>query len=221
MKIIPCIAAALIIGVLPILSVHQSLAQLSLQQLDNHNKIDKIAYVVPQSSSSARNDERLTDKGVSTPMLQKLSDKGLFLVQLRWPQTFLFPTHTFSFQLFFLNASSTTAKLPQTEGNFSGSGAESSFTVPNTVAALLPIKSYDVTIYSNSGKILWQKLNQPGRGGAPGQEVSLNGDYAGPVTISVTNITPGWPIPANSHTSASGSNNNMTDSVKFTAMIVH
>ena len=159
---------------------------------------------------------KLNATGTDIPLIEKISQKGIYKVQLRWPQVPLNPQDAFQIQLFFLNATAPTASLPRAETNFTGSGSESAFTVPDIVASLLPIESYDITIYSQDGAILWQKLNEPGYGGRPGQRIVLENQYTGPVTIEVTNIRPGWNIDDGSSASAE----DMIDSVKFEASIV-
>ena len=127
-------------------------------------------------------------------------------------QVLLNPESAFDLQLVFLNASAPNATLPQAESNFTGSGSEAGSTVPDIVDSPLPVKSYDIAIYSNDGKVLWQKTNQPGEGGRPGQRIEFEGNYTGPVTIKVTNIKPGWETATASE--------DLTDSVTFTATVV-
>jgi hypothetical protein len=147
------------------------------------------------------------------PILEQVSDKGIYRVQLKWPEVPLSPENVFDIQLVFLNASAPNATLPVAEGNFSGSGSEAGATVPEIVDSPLPIESYDIAIYSDDGRELWKKVDQPGLGGRPGQNVEL-ANYTGPVTIEVTNIKPGW------DTGETTTAEDMTDSVKFNATVV-
>lgn len=158
-------------------------------------------------------DQSLNSTSTDTPLLEKVSDKGIYKVQLRWPQVPLSADNSIDLQLVFLNASASNATLPEREGNFSGSGSEAGLTVPGTVDSPLPIKSYDIAIYSGDGTELWKKANQPGEAGRPGQHVELLSNYTGPVTVEVTNIQPGWNV------GETATAEDMTDSVKFSATI--
>jgi hypothetical protein len=148
------------------------------------------------------------------PLIEKVSDKGIYLVQLTWPQLPLNPDGAFDLQIFFMNASQPrgpngTATL--SESNFTGSGTETGATVPETLQSRMDVESYDITIYSSDGSILWQKLDRPGMGGSPAERVTI-GNYTGPVAINLTDIRPGG------HTITAGMN--QTDSVRFAATVV-
>ena len=155
-----------------------------------------------------------TGSGSELPLLEKVSDNGTYLVQLAWPTLPLNPDNAFDLQVFFLNASDPrgingTAAQPET--NFTGSGTEMGGTVPETMQSVIDVESYDITIYSDDGSVLWQKLDQPGVGGSGGERVVI-GNYTGPVTIDITDIRPG----SETATAAGG----MTDSVSFAASVV-
>jgi hypothetical protein len=164
-------------------------------------------------NGAEEDNQNLNSTETDIPILEEVSDKGIYRVQLKWTQVPLNPEDVFDLQLVFLNASAPTATLPEAEGNFSGSGSEVGETTPGIVDSPLPIESYDIAIYSDDGTELWKKVNQPGEGGRPGQNVEL-ANYTGPATIEVTNIKPGWDL--GETTTAE----DMTDSVKFSATIV-
>jgi hypothetical protein len=149
------------------------------------------------------------------PLLERVSDNGNYLVQLAWPQFPLNPDNAFDLQVFFLdpnNPSGTNGTAAQPESNATGSGIEAgSITVPDTLDRFINIESYDITIYTNDGSVLWQKMDQPGRAAAPGERVTV-GNYTGPVTIEITDIRPAG------ETATAGQGG--TDSVKFSATIV-
>jgi hypothetical protein len=154
-----------------------------------------------------------TETGV--PLLEKISEKGIYLVQLRWAQVTLNPNNELDLQIFFLNATASretnrTVGAPGT--NTTKSGTETGEVVTNATESLLPIASYDISIYSSEGGLLWQKLEQPGHGGMPGQRVLFEGNYTGPVTIEIANIKPGW--------GADDAREELTDSVTFSATVV-
>jgi len=50
------------------------------------------------------------------------------------------------------------------------------------------VDSFDMAIYSNDGKVLWNKTNQAVTAGTATETVSFNGNYTGPITILINNI---------------------------------
>jgi predicted secreted protein with PEFG-CTERM motif len=172
-----------------------------------------------QSSSSQRdNATQLNATGSSAPVLEKISDKGIYKVQLLWPQTINDAQNALQVEIDFYNASApapTSATIPQKEGNATGSGTEAGMTVPQTIGGEpLRVDSYDMTLYSQDGKKLWEKLDQPGEGGRATQRIVLDSPYRGPVTVQLSDIRPGWDVGGAANAA------NMTDSVKFTATMV-
>jgi len=92
----------------------------------------------------------------------------------------------------FLNASApppTTKTVPQKESSIRG---ESSLGMPGSqpsiIQRLLPLDSFDLTIYSDNVEVIWNKTNQPITAGRGTETVSFNGSYTGPVTILINNI---------------------------------
>ncbi|HYT01421.1 MAG TPA: hypothetical protein VEL70_00845, partial [Candidatus Acidoferrum sp.] len=59
---------------------------------------------------------------------------------------------------------------------------------PNIIQRLVPVDSFDMTIYSNNGKVLWNNTNQAVTSGRATETISLNGNYTGPITILISNI---------------------------------
>jgi hypothetical protein len=187
-----------------------------------------VAFVLPASAqklapeATIKNDTkdlRLIPTGGGEPILTQLSEKGIYKVELRWPQITLNPQGGIQAEIVFLNASApkpTSENIPTKETNLTGAGpiSEPGLTVPGTLESPLPIDSYDMIIYSSDGKELWKKLNQPGLGGRGTQTIQLEGNYTGPVTIEINNIKPGW------DTGGTTTANDMTDSVKFAATVV-
>jgi hypothetical protein len=181
--------------------------------------------VEPEGALDSAEDDNLnlnaTDTdGKEVPILEQVSDKGIYRVQLRWAQLPLNPEDAFTLEVVFLNASSPRANstsFPQTESNLTGfgPGSEPGATVPGIIETPLPVQSYDITIYADDGTELWKQVNQPGQGGRSGQRIQLESNYTGPVTIQITNIRPGWETPT-----AAASGEDMTDSVTFTATVV-
>jgi hypothetical protein len=138
-------------------------------------------------------------------LLEKVSDKGNYRVQIMWNQSSLFlPKKGFDMEIDFLNASAplpTTNTVPQKESNLKGESSlgASRPSVPASIQPTVPVDSYDITIYSNQGKVLWKKLNQPVSGGRGLERIAFVNGYIGDITIQITNIKSGS-IPPNSVT---------------------
>ncbi|MEW6603481.1 MAG: hypothetical protein AB1351_02195 [Thermoproteota archaeon] len=174
-------------------------------------------------------DPQLNATGTESPVLEQMSEKGIYLVQLRWPQVTLNEQGAWQIEIVFLNGSSprpNATNFPQTETNFTGqssSGASgftdtpegANYTGSTLIETTLPIESYDIAIYDQDGNLLWEQMDQPGLGGRGTQRIDLEGNnYTGPVTVNVTDIRPGWDV--GDTTTAE----DMTDSVSFSATIV-
>jgi hypothetical protein len=154
----------------------------------------------------------LNSTGGDYPLLERVSDNGNYIVRLAWPQMPLNPDNAFDLQVFFLDPndpSGTNGTAAQPESNTTGSGqVGGSITVPDSMDRFVNIESYDITIYTGDGSVLWQRLDRPGMAGTPGERI-LVGNYTGPVTIEITDIRP-----VGETTTAE------TDSVKFSASVV-
>jgi hypothetical protein len=147
------------------------------------------------SSSTDQSDIVLNTTSTDIPVVEKLSDKGTYIVQLRWSQApSLLPEDGFDMEIIFLNASApraTTQTFPTTETNQSeGSSAVGStgYTDPSLIERMVPIKGYDIAIYSDDGRELWKKENQAVQGGRAFERVTLEEPYTGNITISIRNI---------------------------------
>jgi hypothetical protein len=181
------------------------------------------ASLLPSSSSSSSfaqqdNATQLNATGTDVPVLEKISDKGIYNVQLKWPETIDDAQNALQVEIVFVNASAplpTNNTIPEREGNATGSGTEAGLTVPESIGGEpLPVESYDMIIYTPDGNKLWEQLDQPGLGGRGTQRIVLESDYRGPVTVEVSDIRPGWDVGETATAS------DMTDSVMFTATIV-
>jgi hypothetical protein len=98
---------------------------------------------------------------------------------------------------------------------------------------LVPINGFDITIYSNNGKVLWQKTNQTINAATAFENVVFaDSSYSGGgITIQLTNIKPspvpiGTAIPLGSDkntgalTGSFPTNKTEIDSLTFTASIL-
>jgi hypothetical protein len=144
------------------------------------------------SSSTDQKDIVLNTTSTDIPVLSKLSDKGTYLVQLRWSQgPSLLPEDGFDMEIVFLNGSAprgTTQTYPTTETNQSESVGSTGYTDPSLIERMVPIKSYDIAIYSDDGRELWKKENQAVQGGRDSERVTLEEPYTGNITVSIRNI---------------------------------
>jgi hypothetical protein len=171
-------------------------------------------FAFAQGNATTQNGQQpLNQQGVATAgaLLEKVSDKGNYRVQIMWNTSSLALSNKgFDMEIDFLNASAplpTANTVPQKESNIKG---ESSLganrpSVSSSIQPTVPIDSYDITIYSNQGKVLWNKVNQPVTGGRGIETVTLVNGYTGDITVQIANIKSGS-IPPNS--------------VKFTARVV-
>jgi hypothetical protein len=92
-------------------------------------------------------------------------------------------------QMLFLNTSSTSAQ---------------STTTTSEMKQLILVSGFDMTIYSNNDKVLWQKTGF--------ENVSLtNGGYIGGITIQLNNIKPS-PVPIGTAIPLLSSSNNNSNS---------
>ena len=62
------------------------------------------------------------------------------------------------------------------------------YTDPSLIERMVPIQSYDMTVYSDDGRELWKKENQAVQGGRAYERVTLEQPYTGNITISIQNI---------------------------------
>lgn len=165
-------------------------------------------FVFAQVGATTLNGQQpLNSQGVATAgaLLEKVSDKGNYRIQIMWNESSLaLSKKGFDMEIDFLNASAplpTANTVPQKESNVKG---ESSIganrpSVPSSIQPTVPIDSYDMTIYSNQGKVLWNKVNQPVTGGRGIERVTLANGYSGDITVQIANIKSGS-IPPNSVT---------------------
>ena len=156
-------------------------------------------------------------------ILEKISDKGNYRVQIMWNQlgsqsanavpsgnatsSPTIPKQGFEMEVDFLNASAplpTGKTVPQKESGIKSEspvGASvNQIPTPSIIQTTVPVDSYDITIYSDHGQELWKKLNQPVTAGRGVQRVIFeNSNFTGGITIQITNIKSG-DIPPNAVT---------------------
>ena len=149
------------------------------------------------------------------PIITNISSKGIYKVQLTWitPVSIQsLPKSGFAPVISFMSASAPPATL-KTIPNRNGEGGAGTtigaggtqYRVPGSIQRLVPVKSFDMTIYDIHGKVLWNKVNQPVQGGKGFEQVVFPNGYTGDITILIHNIkSPKVP----------------TDSVEFSGKVV-
>ena len=125
-----------------------------------------------------------------TPILQKISDKGTYLIAIKSGQS---PISTgLNIEVVFLNKTSPYLNAPpaNAESNLSSTeyNKSSGMVVPSVIERTLPVKSYDITINSSDGKEIWKKANQIPQGGRGPQSIVLDNYDIGNITIAINNI---------------------------------
>ena len=189
-----------------------------------------IAGFAQENSNQTGNQTTINLNGTNTslPILSKISDKGNYQVQIRWGQPQdpnLLPQKGFDMEVLFLNASApvpTAKTVPQRETNLTGNSVVggTGYTDPSVIQRLVPIDSFDITIYSNDGKVLWNKVNQAVTAGRAAERVSFQNGYTGGITIVINNIKASNSVTGGNLTPLSTpAKPGTTDSVKFTTKI--
>jgi hypothetical protein len=177
------------------------------------------ASLLPSSFAQQDSSPQLNITSTDAPVLQQVSEKGIYLVELKWPLVVADAEDALQVEIVFNNASApppTENTIPQTEDNLTGSGIEDARTVPETLGGEpMQVESYDMAIYTPDGRKLWEQLDQPGQGGRATQRIELDSNYTGPVSIDISDIRPGGSGDETTTTAA-----DMADSVTFTATIV-
>ncbi len=152
------------------------------------------------------------------PIVEQVSDNQNYLVQLRWtPYGLSLPLNEISYTIYFLDAQqprSTEELVPPWESNYTGfSRASPSLFIDPYILNFEPVDSYDMTVYSDTGSILWQEDDLKVYGGRDWGALSFAERYSGPITIEITDIKllEGF----------AGTNNMpMPDSVTFPSLVV-
>jgi hypothetical protein len=152
------------------------------------------------------------------PILEQVSDKGIYRVLFKWPTPVVSPEESISVEIVFLKASApqpTSENIPETETNDTGASEKGSsgYNVPGSIESTLPVESYDIAIYTSDGNELFRALDQPGQSGRGTQQIQLEGNYTGPVTIELSDIKPGWE-------SGKLAGEDLTDSLTIAAAVI-
>lgn len=164
----------------------------------------------------------LTNLGLSTPIIQKISDKGIYNVTIKTGQSAL--PSGLNFEIVFLNASSPNLSTapPGAETNTSLDKEQAvGLTVPSVIERVIPVKSFDISIMSPEGKELFKKTNEIPRGGRILENVDLN-NYTGNITISLDNIQPDSSIKdiVQNQVELASNQTDVNDSVKIQSQVL-
>jgi hypothetical protein len=153
------------------------------------------------------------------PMITNISSNGNYKVQLSFNSPISIqslPKNGFSPSMTFMNATAppaTSTTIPNRAaqaGATTVGGSGTQYNVPGSIQRLASVSSFDMTIYDNHGKVLWNKVNQPVTGGKNSQleQVVFPNGYAGNITILIHNIKPGLNNP-----------HKVSDTVEFSAKV--
>ena len=127
-----------------------------------------------------------------TPVMQKISDKGTYLVTIKSGQSSI--STGLNIEILFLNKTSPylSAPPPNAESNLSSTESNKSMgmVIPSVIERTIPVKSYDIIINSSDGKEIWNKANQVPQGGRGPQTIVMDNYDIGNITIGITNIVP-------------------------------
>jgi hypothetical protein len=192
-------------------------------------------YTWGQTSS---NHTTLTPAGTGTsnlnnqsPMITNISKQGTYKVEIQWhtpqnTQTAVFPKNGFQLEVRFLNGtapSATSKNIPNnmTQGGVTTIGnAGTQYAVPGSIEHLLPISSYDMTIFDNHGGVLWHKANQTTSAGIGQEQIVLSNGYTGKIHIVINNIQSNNAMTGSNLTPLSSKQHNgKSDSVDFLAQV--
>lgn len=151
--------------------------------------LPSIGYSQSTNNSTVKDGQEVK---LITPIQQRISDKGTYLVAIKSGQA---PISTgLNIEIVFLNKTSPylSTPPPNSESNLSSNEytKTSGMVIPSVVERTLPVKSYDIIINSGDGKEIWKKTDQATQGGRGPQSIVLDNYDIGNVTISITNIVP-------------------------------
>ncbi len=191
--------------------------------------LPSIGYSQSTNNSTVKDGQEVK---LITPIQQRISDKGTYLVAIKSGQSPI--SAGLNIEIVFLNKTSPylSAPPPNSESNLSSTeyNKTSGMVIPSVVERTLPVKSYDIVINSGDGKEIWKKVDQVPQGGRGPQSIVLDNYDIGNITISITNIEPDSTIIDSLNQNSNNSNQFaalnqtesefQTDSVKFQTTIL-
>ena len=151
--------------------------------------LPNVGYSQITNNSAVKVDQEVK---LITPILQRISDKGTYLVAIKSGQSSI--SSGLNIEIVFLNKTSPylSAPPPNAESNLSSTeyNKSSGMVIPSVIERTLPVKSYDIAISSGDGQEIWKKTNEIPQGGRGPQSIILDKYDIGNVTISISNIVP-------------------------------
>jgi hypothetical protein len=151
------------------------------------------------------------------PLITNISNKGIYNVQLGLSTGISLqslPKSGFSPYIRFMSATAPPATSKTIPNLASGGGLSmtiggsgTQYNVPGSILRIVPIKSFDMTIYDSHGKVIWNKVNQIPSAGLKLVHIVFPKGTSGGIDISIHNIKSPHP-------------NVPTDSVDFAAKVV-
>ena len=84
--------------------------------------------------------------------------------------------------------SKTIPNLASKGGPVTVGGSGTQYNVPGSILRIVPIKSFDMTIYDSHGNVLWNIVNQKPSAGLKLVHVVIPRGTSGPITISIHDI---------------------------------
>jgi hypothetical protein len=152
--------------------------------------IGGMTIVFAQLSVDNPSEEKiLSNIGLSSPLIAKISDKGIYNITIKSGQSSV--PSGLNFEVVFVNA--TSPVLSSAPG-----GAESNtsldkkmdvgFTVPSVIEHVIPVESFDIKVSSPDGRVLFTSTDESPRVGRILENININ--YTGNISISLSNIVP-------------------------------
>lgn len=162
-------------------------------------------------------------------MMTNISKQGTYKVEIQWhtpqsTQTAVLPKNGFQLEVRFLNGTAPSATSKNIPNKMAQGGATTignagtQYAVPGSIEHLLPIDSYDMTIYDNHGGVLWHKANQTTSAGIGQEQINLPNEYTGKIHILINNIKINNSMTGSNLTPLS-TQNGKSDSVDFIAQV--
>lgn len=143
----------------------------------------------PDSNNSSKTDSLKTYQ-FENPLMEKISQKGSILVQLKSGTTSYLDE--LPLEIAFLNSSKPFPLIKEKLPSFGELSPNDELrktgeTVPSVLERIIPVKSFDIIISSNDGKEIWKKVAQDASTGRANLFVNLHG-YTNDINIHLNNI---------------------------------
>ncbi len=204
---------SILLILLVIISFNQAIDSYAQNNETNQTQSNPIEQRLNLTSTSPENPIEEERTNVSSAELNELSKNGNYMVSLRYNN--LSPDG-FDVEVFFQDPriqQGTNETVEQKWTNNSGQSPNDRglYVDPSIIQYAKPATSYDMTIYDDSGKVIWQKANQPVYSARGFERIVFEQEYSGPISIEINNIK--------QDTKLDLETTNMTDSASFSLNI--